>query len=89
MRGQVFKAVVVEMLVRFKPEVPNPESVALAMLLQDQGFGQVSRVEKGKYFQVSYENVTLRQARIQARLAGKRLLANPVTEEFEIINIRS
>ncbi|OGE74303.1 MAG: hypothetical protein A3I07_04460 [Candidatus Doudnabacteria bacterium RIFCSPLOWO2_02_FULL_42_9] len=84
--AQKFAKVRVEILVKHKGHIPNPEGAAKKEQLCDLGL-PVTSVTTGKYFQVDLENVTLRQAKGRAPVLARKLLANPVYEEFIIQRI--
>ena len=77
----------VQLLVRYKPEVPDPERFTLLGNLQDFGWTQIIEARRGKYFDLKFKDSSIREARAAARAVGKILLANPVTETFEVIKV--
>jgi phosphoribosylformylglycinamidine synthase len=79
--------VLVQMLVRYKPSIPDPQKKNLNDSLSALGYKLVSVVDNAKFFQMKFTDCTLRRARADAREAGEKLLANPVTEIFEIIKV--
>lgn len=80
-------AVLVEMLVRYKPGVPEPEKAGILASLRSQGYDQVIQVNCVKYFRLKFPGSSLEQARADAATFGEILLANPVTENFEILSV--
>lgn len=77
----------VEALVRFKSGVPDSVRAGLLANLQVQGFGEVTDVESAKYFRIQLSSVTLEQARTSAEEICDKLLANPVTETYEVTSV--
>jgi len=86
-REDTFALVLVQMLVWYKPTVLDPERADLLDRLRGQGYDFVEAASRAKFFQLKLANTTLRKARIHARKVGTLLLANPVTEVFEIIKV--
>jgi phosphoribosylformylglycinamidine synthase len=52
--------------------------------LQSLGLGSVSDVRIGKSISLQIEAATAEEAKLVAEEAGRKLLANPVMEYFEI-----
>ncbi|MEJ0021420.1 MAG: phosphoribosylformylglycinamidine synthase subunit PurS [Candidatus Doudnabacteria bacterium] len=90
-RGVVQKPrqVLVQMLVRYKPEVPDPEKADMLVRLTNQGYHQVAGVALAKLFLIRFEDITPKKARAAAEKIGSDMLANPVTEDFEIISVET
>jgi phosphoribosylformylglycinamidine synthase len=51
--------------------------------LQALGFGEVASVRAGKHLVVQVQAATREEAAAKARTMCDRLLANPVTEDYE------
>ncbi len=62
----------------------DPQGKAVSDALHSLGFGTVSDVRVGRYLVVETEADSADAARESARAMCERLLANPVTEDFEI-----
>lgn len=62
----------------------DPQGKAVSDALHSLGFGTVNDVRVGRYLVVETEAASADAARDAARAMCERLLANPVTEDFEI-----
>ena len=62
----------------------DPQGKAVSDALHSLGFTSVGDVRVGRYLVVETDDVSADAARESARAMCERLLANPVTEDFEI-----
>jgi phosphoribosylformylglycinamidine synthase subunit PurS len=62
----------------------DPQGKAVADALHTLGFGTVSSVHVGRHLVLEVDAESDSAARQQTREMCERLLANPVTEDFEI-----
>jgi phosphoribosylformylglycinamidine synthase subunit PurS len=62
----------------------DPQGKAVADALHSLGFPQVSDVRVGRYLVVETDAESVEAARASAKAMCEKLLANPVTEDFEI-----
>jgi phosphoribosylformylglycinamidine synthase subunit PurS len=62
----------------------DPQGKAVSDALHSLGFTDVGDVRVGRYLVVETDSATADGARESARAMCERLLANPVTEDFEI-----
>lgn len=62
----------------------DPQGKAVADALHSLGFPQVSDVRVGRYLVVETDATSVDAARAAAKAMCEKLLANPVTEDFEI-----
>ena len=77
---------------RFRPEIRvtprpgllDPEGKAIQHALHSLDYEQVRDVRVGKLLYVNVEAASSEEAREGAEAMCRRLLANPVTEDFEI-----
>ncbi len=69
--------------VTLKAKILDPQGKAIESSLHNLGFLNVSRVRTGKNIELFVEVATLDDAVSAVRLACEKLLANPVTEEYE------
>jgi phosphoribosylformylglycinamidine synthase len=76
MRARVF--------VTLKPSVFDPQGTTVAEALHALGYGSVTDVRQGKYFELEIAASSLDEARQIAEEAAARLLANPVIERYTI-----
>jgi phosphoribosylformylglycinamidine synthase PurS subunit len=65
----------------------DPQGKAVADALHTLGFGTVSSVHVGRHLVLEVEAANDSSARQQTREMCERLLANPVTEDFEIAEV--
>ena len=76
MRARVF--------VTLKPSVFDPQGRTIADALHSLGYGGVSDVRQGKYFEMDLNVETSGDAEKLAAEVADRVLANPVIESFKI-----
>jgi phosphoribosylformylglycinamidine synthase PurS subunit len=65
----------------------DPQGKAVADALHSLGFADVSEVRVGRHVIVETEALTAASARARATAMCEKLLANPVTEDFEIASV--
>jgi len=70
--------------VTLKPSVFDPQGHTIAEALHSLGYGAVSDVRQGKYFELDLQVPTDTDARRLAAEVADRVLANPVIESFRI-----
>jgi phosphoribosylformylglycinamidine synthase len=68
--------------VLLKPVVNDPQGQAIHQGLRSLGFGTVQSVRAGKYFEVWLEASAEDEASRQAEEMCRKLLANPVIEDY-------
>ena len=76
MRARVF--------VTLKPSVFDPQGKTIADALQSLGYGTVSDVRQGKYFELDMATTEPVQAKQLAAEVADKLLANPVIETYRV-----
>ncbi len=74
----------VEILIRPRPGLLDPEGKAIQHALSSLGFEGVPEVRVGKAITLDLEAPDGDEARARARRMCEKLLANPVTEDFEV-----
>ena len=67
-----------------RPGLLDPEGKAIQNALHSLGYDQVHEVGVGKLLYLDLEAASAEEARDGADAMCRRLLANPVTEDFEI-----
>ncbi|HET9455188.1 MAG TPA: phosphoribosylformylglycinamidine synthase subunit PurS [Gemmatimonadaceae bacterium] len=67
----------------------DPQGKAVADALQTLGFKGVQDVHVGRHVVVELNAESATDAEKEARAMCQRLLANPVTEDFEIAGVKS
>jgi phosphoribosylformylglycinamidine synthase len=76
MRARVF--------VTLKPSVFDPQGRTIVDALHSLGYGGVSDVRQGKYFELDLAATDAGEARALASEVAHKLLANPVIESYRI-----
>ncbi len=71
-------------IVRLKSEVLDPEGDAIRGALSRLGFGGVTNVRVGRVFEIEIEGTAKAELEKALSAMADQLLANPVTEDFEI-----
>lgn len=74
----------VEVRVMPRAALLDPQGQAVERALHALGFGEVSRVRVGKHLVLDVEAASGEDAAARARAMCDRLLANPVTEDFDV-----
>jgi len=74
----------VRVFVTLKPSVFDPQGTTVAEALHTLGYGSVSSVRQGKYFELDVDAPSADQARRVAAGAADQLLSNPVIESYRI-----
>jgi phosphoribosylformylglycinamidine synthase subunit PurS len=67
----------------------DPQGKAVADALHTLGFGGVSGVHVGRHLVLDLDAKSEAEARALSRQMCEKLLANPVTEDFEIATVAS
>lgn len=70
--------------VTLNPVVNDPEGSSIRRALHQLAFEGVSAVRAGKYFEVELEAADQAAASAAAEAMCRRLLANPVIEQYQI-----
>ena len=70
--------------VTYKSGVLDPQGKAVKGGLNTLGFADVADVRQGKYFEIRLEEKDAATAKIKVEEMCKKLLANPVMEDFRI-----
>jgi len=74
----------VEILVTPRPGLLDPEGNAIHNALRSLGWKAVEEVRVGKVIDLELEAGTEEEARSEADAMCRKLLANPVTEDYEV-----
>ena len=74
----------VEVRVMPRAALLDPQGQAVERALQALGFAEVGRVRMGKNLVLELEAASRDDALARARAMCDRLLANPVTEDYEV-----
>lgn len=68
--------------VTLKPTVNDPQGLTIKGGLHVLGFDSVQSVRAGKYLEIRLQEVDGLKAEVQVREMCRKLLANPVIEDF-------
>ena len=74
-------------IVTLKNGVLDPQGKAIEGALRSLDIDGVSSVRQGKIFDIELETADRARAEAQLKTACEKLLANPVTEDFEIASV--
>ena len=75
----------VKVIVTLKNGVLDPQGKAIQQTLNGMGFSSVNEVRQGKFFEVDVNEKDEAKAKIKVEDMCKKLLANLVIENFEIL----
>ena len=73
---------VAKIFITLKPTVNDPPGLTVQGALHNLGFEQVQRVRMGKYIEIWVDEVDIAHAETQVAEMCRKLLANPVIENF-------
>ncbi len=72
-------------IVTLKKEVLDPQGKVVNQTLKNMGHTNISNVRQGKYFEIEINETSKNEAKKKAEEICKKLLANVVIEDYEII----
>jgi len=75
----------IKVIVTLKNGVLDPQGKAIQQTLNGMGFSSVNEVRQGKFFEVEVNEKDESKAKIKVEDMCKKLLANLVIENFEIL----
>ena len=75
----------IKVIVTLKNGVLDPQGQAIQQTLNGMGFSSVNGVRQGKFFEVDVNEKDEAKAKIKVEDMCKKLLANLVIENFEIL----
>ncbi len=75
-----------EVLVRLKPGLLDPQGKAVEGALPAMGWTNVSDVRVGKHVELAVEADDEASARAQVEDMARRLLSNPVIEDYRVVS---
>ena len=75
----------IKVIVTLKNGVLDPQGKAIQQTLNGMGFSSVNEVRQGKFFEVDVNEKDEANAKIKVEDMCKKLLANLVIENFEIL----
>lgn len=71
-------------IVRLKPEVLDPQGDAVRRALERLGFAGIKGVRIGKLIEIEIDAEHSKDAKEKLEKMADEMLANPVTEDFEV-----
>jgi phosphoribosylformylglycinamidine synthase subunit PurS len=74
-----------EVLVTLKPGLADPQGKAVEASLPAIGFANVTDVHVGRHVGLDVEATSEPEARAQVEEIARRLLSNPVIEDFRVL----
>jgi phosphoribosylformylglycinamidine synthase len=74
-----------QVVVSLKPGLLDPQGKAIEGSLPAMGWANVSNVRVGKHVELTVEAESEEAAREQVEEMARRLLSNPVIEDFQIL----
>ena len=75
----------ISIIVTLKEEVLDPQGKVIQQTLDNMGFKGVSNIRQGKYFELDVDENNFQKAKSRADELCKKLLANLVIENNQII----
>ena len=75
----------IKVIVTLKNGVLDPQGKAIQQTLNGMGFSSVNEVRQGKFFEVEVDEKDEKKAKDKVEEMCKKLLANLVIENFEIL----
>ena len=75
----------ISIIVTLKEEVLDPQGKVIQQTLNNMGFKDISNVRQGKYFELDIDESNFQKAKSRADELCKKLLANLVIENYQII----
>ena len=75
----------ISIIVTLKKEVLDPQGKVIQQTLNNMGFKGVSNIRQGKYFELDLNENNFQKAKSRADELCKKLLANLVIENYQII----
>lgn len=70
-----------------RKSILDPQGKAVEHSLKSLGYNSITDTRIGKFIELTVESSSEDEARNTAKEAAGKLLANPVTEDFEIISV--
>ena len=75
----------IKVIVTLKNGVLDPQGKAIQQTLNGMGFSEVNEVRQGKYFDIEVNDADEHKAKTKVDEMCKKLLANLVIEDYEIL----
>jgi len=75
----------ISVVITLKKDVLDPQGKVIHQTLDGMGFDDIDEVRQGKYFEIDTKEKDKKKAEAKVEEMCKKLLANLVIEDFEII----
>jgi phosphoribosylformylglycinamidine synthase subunit PurS len=76
---------IAKVYVTLKPSVLDPQGKAIQHSVEVLGFGNISDIRQGKYFEISINSgATESEAQDAAEKIARDVLANPIIEDYRV-----
>ena len=76
----------ISVIITLKKDVLDPQGKVIHQALDGMGFNDVNEVRQGKYFEIDTNETNPKKAKDKVEEMCKKLLANLVIENYEIID---
>ena len=76
----------VSAIITLKKDVLDPQGKVIHQTLDGMGFNEISEVRQGKYFEIDTKETDNDKAKVKVEEMCKKLLANLVIENYQIID---
>ena len=76
----------ISVIITLKKDVLDPQGKVIHQTLDGMGFKDVNEVRQGKYFEIDTKETDKDKAKLKVEEMCKKLLANLVIENYEILD---
>ena len=76
----------ISVIITLKQDVLDPQGKVIQQTLDGMGFDDVNEVRQGKYFEIDTKETNNTKAKAKVEEMCKKLLANLVIENYQIID---
>ncbi len=76
----------ISVIITLKKDVLDPQGKVIHQTLDGMGFQDINEVRQGKYFEIDTEETDNKKAKAKVEEMCKKLLANLVIENYQIID---
>ena len=76
----------ISVIITLKKDVLDPQGKVIHQALDGMGFNDVNEIRQGKYFEIDTKETDPKKAKDKVEEMCKKLLANLVIENYEIID---
>ena len=76
----------ISVIITLKKDILDPQGKVIHQTLDGMGFDDVNEVRQGKYFEIDTKETDNDKAKVKVEEMCKKLLANLVIENYQIID---